>query len=109
MRRTGVAAGELALALARHIDMLKHSRLIGVQGYEGRLQRLHDQEDREKQYLESMKILTDTAGELRNAGFSIEVVTTGGTGTTEFCAMVPGVTELQPDPSFSWTRTTEIP
>lgn len=43
-----------------------------------------------------MRILTGTAEELRNVGFNIEVVTTGGTGTAEFCATVPGITELQP-------------
>ncbi|KAL2807958.1 hypothetical protein BJX63DRAFT_410741 [Aspergillus granulosus] len=96
LHRTGVAAGEPALALARHISTLPMLRLIGIQGYEGHLQHLHSREDRRKQCLESMKTLTDTAGALRKAGFNIEVVTTGGTGTAEFCATVPGVTELQP-------------
>ncbi|KAL4869594.1 hypothetical protein BDV12DRAFT_167658 [Aspergillus spectabilis] len=96
LHRTGVAAGGPALALARHISTLPHLHLIGVQGYEGHLQHLHDRKDRKTQCLESMKTLTDTANELRNAGFNIEVVTTGGTGTAEFCATVPGVTELQP-------------
>ncbi|KAL3443758.1 hypothetical protein BJX65DRAFT_284752 [Aspergillus insuetus] len=96
LHRTGVAPGEPALALARHISALPMLRLIGVQGYEGHLQHLHSREDRRNQCLESMKILTDTATALRNAGFNIQVVTTGGTGTAEFCATVPGVTELQP-------------
>ncbi|RAQ45061.1 metal-activated pyridoxal enzyme [Aspergillus flavus] len=96
LHRTGVANAQAALALARHIKNLRQLRLIGVQGYEGHLQHLHSWEDRKKQCLESMKILTDTATLLRNEGFNIEVVTTGGTGTAEFCATVPGVTELQP-------------
>lgn len=96
LHRTGVKPGEPALALARHVGGLKHLRLIGVQGYEGHLQHLHDAEDRKRQCLQSMEILTGTADALRKAGFNIEVVTTGGTGTAEFCATVPGVTELQP-------------
>ncbi|KAA8645072.1 hypothetical protein EYZ11_009404 [Aspergillus tanneri] len=96
LHRTGVQPGDSAVALARHIDGLKHLKLIGVQGYEGHLQHVHDREDRKTQCLQSMKILTGTADTLRNAGFNIEVVTTGGTGTAEFCATVPGVTELQP-------------
>ncbi|KNG84902.1 metal-activated pyridoxal enzyme [Aspergillus nomiae NRRL 13137] len=96
LHRTGVANAQAALTLARHISSLRHLRLIGVQGYEGHLQHLHSWEDRKQQCLESMKILTDTATLLRNEGFNIEVVTTGGTGTVEFCAAVPGVTELQP-------------
>lgn len=96
LHRTGVKPGDPALALARHVAGLKHLKLIGVQGYEGHLQHLHDREDRKTQCLESMHILTSTADTLRKAGFNIEVVTTGGTGTAEFCASVPGVTELQP-------------
>ncbi|KAH8431721.1 DSD1 family PLP-dependent enzyme [Aspergillus melleus] len=96
LHRTGVKPGDAALALARHVSGLKHLKLIGVQGYEGHLQHLHDKEDRKTQCLESMAILTGTADVLRNAGHHIEVVTTGGTGTAEFCATVPGVTELQP-------------
>ncbi|KAH7040049.1 uncharacterized protein B0I36DRAFT_343852 [Microdochium trichocladiopsis] len=96
LHRTGVDPGQPALDLARHIATLPHLRLIGVQGYEGHLQHLHDKEDRKQQCLESMRILTSTADQLREAGFQIDVVTTGGTGTAEFCASVPGVTELQP-------------
>lgn len=95
LHRTGINPTE-APALARHIATLKHLHLIGVQGYEGHLQHLHDREDRKSQCLESMKILTDTAAAVRKEGFDISVVTTGGTGTAEFCATVPGVTELQP-------------
>ena len=43
-----------------------------------------------------MKRLIYTAEMLKAAGFNIQVVTTGGTGTAEFCAAVPGVTEVQP-------------
>lgn len=96
LHRTGVQPGEPAVALARHVSGLKHLRLIGVQGYEGHLQHLHDYEDRKAQCLASMKILTETAEALRKEGCDIQVVTTGGTGTAEFCATVPGVTELQP-------------
>ncbi|KAJ5114365.1 hypothetical protein NUU61_000124 [Penicillium alfredii] len=96
LHRTGVKPGEPALALARHIAKQPHLNLIGVQGYEGHLQHLHDREDRKAQCLHSMSILTGTADALRSAGYNIDVVTTGGTGTAEFCATVPGVTELQP-------------
>lgn len=96
LRRTGVAPGEAAMALARHVNGLKHLRLIGAQGYEGHLQHVHGREDRRTQCLASMKILTDQVEAFRAEGFGIEVVTTGGTGTGEFCASVPGITELQP-------------
>lgn len=96
LHRTGVAPGESALALAQHVAGLKNLKMIGVQGYEGHLQHVHDRALRKRACLESMKILTEMAEAFRQAGHDIQVVTTGGTGTAEFCATVPGVTEVQP-------------
>jgi D-serine deaminase-like pyridoxal phosphate-dependent protein len=96
LHRTGVQPGLPTLQLARHLATLPHLKLIGIQGYEGHLQHIHGLEDRKKQCLESMRILKQTAGNLRAHSYNIEVVTTGGTGTAEFCASVRGVTEVQP-------------
>lgn len=94
--RTGIAPGAPALELARTIGRLKNLRLIGLQGYEGHLQHLHDRQAREENCRASMLLLSGTADLLREAGFEIETVTTGGTGTAEFCADCPGITEVQP-------------
>ncbi|KAF2257269.1 hypothetical protein BU26DRAFT_414047 [Trematosphaeria pertusa] len=96
LHRTGVQPGEPALKLARFVRGLGHLRLMGVQGYEGHLQHLHGREERRRMCLEAMATLTQTADALRRDGHDIEVVTTGGTGTAEFCVTVPGVTEVQP-------------
>lgn len=96
LHRTGVQPGEAALRLGRCVRDLKHLMLIGVQGYEGHLQHVHSFEERREKCLKSMKVLTDTAEALKEDGNQIDVVTTGGTGTAEFCASVPGVTEVQP-------------
>jgi D-serine deaminase-like pyridoxal phosphate-dependent protein len=96
LHRTGVQPGEAALQLGRCVRDLKNLRLIGVQGYEGHLQHVHSFEERKEKCLASMMILTDTADALRKDGHQIDVVTTGGTGTAEFCASVAGVTEVQP-------------
>lgn len=95
LHRTGVKP-EGAVDLASHVAGLRHLRLIGVQGYEGHLQHVHGLEERKKLCLESMATLTATADALRKEGHDIQVVTTGGTGTAEFCVTVPGVTEVQP-------------
>jgi D-serine deaminase-like pyridoxal phosphate-dependent protein len=94
--RTGVKPGEETLALARHISTLKHLNLIGVHGYEGHLQHVHSHQDRESNCRAAMSVLASTADLLRINGFNIKVVTTGGTGTAEFCATSPGITEVQP-------------
>ncbi|KAI4949016.1 hypothetical protein J4E91_005478 [Alternaria rosae] len=96
LHRTGVQPGQPASDLARFVAGSKHLKLIGVQGYEGHLQHIHGLEERKSQCLESMRILTSTADALRKEGYAIDVVTTGGTGTAEFCVTVPGITEVQP-------------
>jgi len=48
--------------------------------------------------------LTAVAGQLRAGGHAIEVVSTGGTGTAEFCAAHEAVTEVQPG-SFAFMDT----
>lgn len=96
LHRTGVQPGEPALRLARAVGEMRHLELIGVQGYEGHLQHVHGREERERLCRESLKVLVDTAEALRGEGHRVEVVTTGGTGTAEFCVKVPGVTEVQP-------------
>ncbi|HEU5228461.1 MAG TPA: DSD1 family PLP-dependent enzyme [Ktedonobacteraceae bacterium] len=94
--RCGIQPGEPALALAKLIAELPHLHLVGLQGYEGHLQHVHDQAEREQRCRACMKLLTDTANLLRDAGMAIEIVTTGGTGTIEVCAHYEGVTEVQP-------------
>lgn len=94
--RTGVDTVDQVLELAKAIkDASPSLRLIGIQGYEGHLQHL-DNESRESRCREAMSKLVKCAKALRDNGFEIEVVTTGGTGTSEICASVDGVTEIQP-------------
>ncbi|GCE07347.1 alanine racemase [Dictyobacter aurantiacus] len=94
--RCGVTPGEEALELARQIGEMEHLQLIGVQGYEGHLQHIHDPQERQRRCQQAMQTLTGTAEQLRTAGFPIQIVTTGGTGTAEFCADFDGITEVQP-------------
>lgn len=94
--RTGVLPGQEALHLAHALRGLSHLHLRGVQGYEGHLQHVHDPEERSSRCRQAMDLLTGMAAQLRAEGFSIDIVTTGGTGTAEICASYEGVTEVQP-------------
>jgi D-serine deaminase-like pyridoxal phosphate-dependent protein len=94
--RCGVAPGEPALELARQLAGLARLRLVGVQGYEGHLQHLADAEQRAREVDAAMEKLGATVRLLREHGFAVETVTTGGTGTCALCARHPEVNEVQP-------------
>ena len=93
--RCGVAP-EDALALADRIRGLERLRLVGLQGYEGNLQHVRDADERRRLCDLSMGRLAAAAEQVRAGGHDIDVVTTGGTGTAEFCAAHDAVTEVQP-------------
>jgi D-serine deaminase-like pyridoxal phosphate-dependent protein len=94
--RTGVPPGEPAVALSRAVGRMPGLAIVGVQGYEGHLQHVVDDAERGARCRAAMKALTDTADALRAAGFAIDIVSTGGTGTHAHAGSSMGVTEIQP-------------
>jgi D-serine deaminase-like pyridoxal phosphate-dependent protein len=96
MARCGVEPGEPALALARQIHGTPGLRFVGLQGYDGHLQLVADPEERRAACLRGLEQLVGTRRLIETAGLPVEVVTGGGTGTWEFVAGYPGVTEIQP-------------
>ncbi|HEY8505972.1 MAG TPA: DSD1 family PLP-dependent enzyme [Gemmataceae bacterium] len=96
MRRCGVEPGGPVLELARHVARFPSLRFDGLQGYDGHLQQVRDPAEREQRCREGMRRLTETRKLLEGAGVPVRVVTGGGTGTWEFVASTPGVTEIQP-------------
>jgi D-serine deaminase-like pyridoxal phosphate-dependent protein len=93
--RCGVDPAD-AVALADRVAELHALRIVGVQGYEGHLQHVRDATERRTLCHEAMQRLGAAVTALRAAGHRIDTVTTGGTGTAEFCAEHPEVTEVQP-------------
>jgi D-serine deaminase-like pyridoxal phosphate-dependent protein len=96
MNRCGVEPGESVVDLARLVARTPGVRFRGLQGYDGHLQMLPDSEERKRKSLEAAGKLVDSRRAVEAAGIAVEVVTGGGTGTWEFVASVPGVTEIQP-------------
>lgn len=89
--RCGVAP-EAVADLAERLRACKHLRVVGLQGYEGNLQLIADPGERRARCDAAMDRLAIAVDALGGA----EVVTTGGTGTAEFCAAHDVVTEVQP-------------
>lgn len=106
--RAGVEPGQPALELAKWIQRYPQIELLGVQGYEGHAQLIASEESRRSVNGDAMKILTSTVSLLRENGFAVPVVTTGGSGTSEFCGEFDVVTEVQPG-SFIFMDTTYRP
>ncbi|MCS6850252.1 MAG: DSD1 family PLP-dependent enzyme [Gemmataceae bacterium] len=96
MKRCGVEPGEPALALARAVAQSPGLRFLGLQGYDGHLQLLADPEQRRAECLQSLEKLIATRRLIEEAGLPVTVVTGAGTGTWEYVASYPGVTEIQP-------------
>lgn len=92
--RCGVLPSE-ALGLAEAIRDMPSLKLVGLQGYEGHLQHGRNLEARRAACNTAMDVLGQTADTLRGAGFDIQIVSTGGSGTYAFCAQHPAVTEVQ--------------
>jgi D-serine deaminase-like pyridoxal phosphate-dependent protein len=93
--RCGVAPAD-ARGLADRIQALERLRLVGLQGYEGNLQHVRDAGERGRLCHAAMTRLATAVDDLRAGGHTVDVVTTGGTGTAEFCASHECVTEVQP-------------
>ncbi|MFO0966539.1 MAG: DSD1 family PLP-dependent enzyme [Gemmataceae bacterium] len=96
MARCGVLPGQPALDLARVIARSPGLRFDGLQGYDGHLQLLPDPVEKKAKALEGLEQLVGTRRLIERSGLSVGVVTGAGTGTWEFAAGYPGVTEIQP-------------
>ena len=96
MARCGVPPGEAAVPLAQRIAKSPGLRFDGLQGYDGHLQLMEDAKQRRAKCLEGLEQLVGTRRLIEKAGIPVSIVTGAGTGTWEFVAGFPGVTEIQP-------------
>jgi D-serine deaminase-like pyridoxal phosphate-dependent protein len=93
--RAGVRPGAAAAALARRIAELPGLRFTGVMGWESHTTAIQDQGEKERAVAAAVRLLTQSAEACRSAGFPVDIVSCGGTGTYRFTTAQPGVTEIQ--------------
>src|SRR5262249_22967727 len=96
MNRCGVPPGAQALALASNEARTPGLQFLGRQEYDGHHQRLADEEEKRARCLEGLEKLVASRRLIEQTGLAVDVVTGGGTGTWEYVAGFPGVTEIQP-------------
>jgi D-serine deaminase-like pyridoxal phosphate-dependent protein len=94
--RTGVEPGAAAADLAEYVAGRPNLRFDGLQGYEGNLQHIYDQEERRQSCEKAMGQLLATRSAVEARGMAVRVVSTAGTGTCAIAAAHRGVTEVQP-------------
>ena len=94
--RTGLGTPEDVVALAQVIAKQKGLDLIGLQGYGGNNQHVMGFENRKAREVSSNEKVVAARHALEKAGFAVQMVSVGGTGSYNIDADFPGVTEIQP-------------
>jgi D-serine deaminase-like pyridoxal phosphate-dependent protein len=93
--RSGIPAGDGAVALARLVDSLPGLRLRGLLSYDGAVQHVHGFASRKAQALAALEENVRTFEAMNKAGLSTEIFSGGGTGTYNILHHVPGITDVQ--------------
>jgi D-serine deaminase-like pyridoxal phosphate-dependent protein len=93
--RTGVTAGEPALALAQLVDSLPSLRLRGMLCYDGGAQHVSGFEARRTRAIEGLAPAAETFSRMQQSGLNVEIFSGGGTGTYNIDHATPGFTDVQ--------------
>jgi D-serine deaminase-like pyridoxal phosphate-dependent protein len=94
-RRTGIAAGDPAKALAREISRLPHLKLRGIHSYAGPSSHVVGYDARRAHSHQAMAPAIATWSELRKEGVPLEILSGGSTGTYNIDPELQAMTELQ--------------
>lgn len=95
MDRCGVDAPEEAVELARRVVELPGLRLDGLTGYEGHCSLTPEADLRLEKQQKAMAYFVAVADAIAAQGIPVKVLSAGGTGTWEWTASDPRITEIQ--------------
>src|SRR5262245_1504552 len=93
--RSGIPAGEGAVALAKLIDKLPNLKLRGLLSYDGGAQHITGFAARKDRALNGLAENVRTRELMKAAGLSTEIFSGGGTGTYSVQHQTPGFTDVQ--------------
>jgi 3-hydroxy-D-aspartate aldolase len=93
--RSGIPAGEGALALGRLVDTLPNLKLRGMLSYDGGVQHAKGFQNRKERALKTIAPNVETFELMKKAGLNMEIFSGGGTGTYNIMHFVPGFTDVQ--------------
>lgn len=95
MNRCGIEPGPPVVAFAREAVALPGIRLAGLMSWEGHVIAIEDPEEKKQRCEEAVRGTLRSAELCRAAGYSIPIVSCGGSGTYRITSHIPGVTEIQ--------------
>ncbi len=93
--RSGVPAGDQALALAQMLDKLPNLKFRGMLAYDGGAQHIKGYQARHDQSLARYQDAIKTFERMKASGLNTEIFSGGGTGTYNIMTKVPGFTDVQ--------------
>ena len=93
--RTGIPAGDGALALAKLVDSLPNLKLRGMLSYDGGVQHVKGFAARKERALKTIEANAATFEAMKKAGLNAEIFSGGGTGTYNIMHVVPGFSDIQ--------------
>jgi D-serine deaminase-like pyridoxal phosphate-dependent protein len=95
MDRTGVETPEAAADLARRVAEAEGLRFDGLMGYEGHTLMIPDPEQKRRAVAEAIGRLRAARARVEALGLTCRIVSAGGTGSYQYTADEPGITEVQ--------------
>lgn len=95
MNRCGVEPGVPALDLVKKINTLKGLNFLGIMAYEGHTVFIESLEERKKETLKALQMVTETKQMLGKEGLFCQIVSCAGTGTYMITGQYPDVTEIE--------------
>jgi len=93
--RTGIPAGEGAVALAQLVDKLPNLKLHGMLSYDGGVQHAKGFASRKERALKTIEPNAATFDLMKKSGLNVGIFSGGGTGTYNIMHEVPGFTDVQ--------------
>ena len=93
--RSGIPAGDGAVALAKLIDTLPNLKLRGMLSYDGGAQHVNGFAARKERALKSMEENARTFETMKAAGLNMEIFSGGGSGTYSVQHLTQGFTDVQ--------------
>ena len=93
--RSGVPAGDQAVALAQLVDTLPNLKFRGMLAYDGGAQHIKGYKARYDQSLARYEDAVKTYERMKASGLNMEIFSGGGTGTYNIMTKVPGFTDVQ--------------